>query len=45
MYHDNGRIGAVATLFRDDISLAVEAAMERDATDGEIADIVLRGFS
>ena len=41
---DEGRIAAVATLFRDDISLAVEAAMERNAGDDASLDIVRRGF-
>jgi NADPH-dependent 2,4-dienoyl-CoA reductase/sulfur reductase-like enzyme/nitrite reductase/ring-hydroxylating ferredoxin subunit len=29
-YHDGDRIAAVATIFRDDVSLRAEAAMERD---------------
>lgn len=44
VYLDGGRVAAVATLFRDDISLAVEAAMERNASDGELLEIVQRGF-
>jgi hypothetical protein len=32
------------TLFRDDISLAVEEAMERDAGDDAILELVRRGF-
>ncbi|HKR64016.1 MAG TPA: FAD-dependent oxidoreductase, partial [Thermoanaerobaculia bacterium] len=44
VYRDGGRVAAVATLFRDDISLAVEAAMEREAGDEEILEIVRRGF-
>ena len=44
VYRDEGRIAAVATLFRDDVSLAVEAAMERGADDDAIADIVRRAF-
>ncbi|HUR83104.1 MAG TPA: FAD-dependent oxidoreductase, partial [Thermoanaerobaculia bacterium] len=44
VYRDAGRIAAVATLFRDDISLAVEAAMERNAPDDEILRIVREGF-
>jgi NADPH-dependent 2,4-dienoyl-CoA reductase/sulfur reductase-like enzyme/nitrite reductase/ring-hydroxylating ferredoxin subunit len=44
VYRENGRITAVVTLFRDDVSLAVEAAMERDAGDDEVYDIVRRGF-
>jgi nitrite reductase/ring-hydroxylating ferredoxin subunit len=39
-----GRIAAVATLFRDDVSLAVEAAMEHNAADDEILDLVRRAF-
>jgi hypothetical protein len=34
----------VVTLFRDDVSLAVEAAMERGDGDDAIADIVRRAF-
>jgi NADPH-dependent 2,4-dienoyl-CoA reductase/sulfur reductase-like enzyme/nitrite reductase/ring-hydroxylating ferredoxin subunit len=41
---DNGRVSAVVTLFRDDISLAVETAMEQNASDDEILAIVRRGF-
>ena len=44
VYRENGRVMAVVTLFRDDISLAVEAAMERNAGDGEIIDLVRGGF-
>jgi apoptosis-inducing factor 3 len=44
LYRENGRITAVATLFRDDISLAVEAAMERDAADEAIDKLVRGGF-
>lgn len=44
LYRDEGRIGAVATLFRDDVSLAVEAAMERNAGDDEILEIVRSAF-
>jgi NADPH-dependent 2,4-dienoyl-CoA reductase/sulfur reductase-like enzyme/nitrite reductase/ring-hydroxylating ferredoxin subunit len=29
-FHDGDRVAAVATIFRDDVSLGVEAAMERD---------------
>lgn len=36
VYRDIGPIAAVATLFRDNVSLAVEAAMERAAGDEEI---------
>jgi apoptosis-inducing factor 3 len=44
VYRDDGRIAAVATLFRDDVSLGVEAAMERNAGDNEILDMVRRAF-
>jgi apoptosis-inducing factor 3 len=44
VYRDSGRVTAVVTLFRDDVSLAVEAAMERHATDDAILDIVRRAF-
>jgi NADPH-dependent 2,4-dienoyl-CoA reductase/sulfur reductase-like enzyme/nitrite reductase/ring-hydroxylating ferredoxin subunit len=44
VYRDAGRVAAVATLFRDDVSLAVEAAMERNAADDEILEIVRRAF-
>ena len=44
VYRDGGRVAAVATLFRDDVSLAVETAMERNAGDEEILDIVRRAF-
>jgi NADPH-dependent 2,4-dienoyl-CoA reductase/sulfur reductase-like enzyme/nitrite reductase/ring-hydroxylating ferredoxin subunit len=44
LYRDAGRIAAVATLFRDDVSLAVEAAMERDAGDDAILAIVRGAF-
>jgi apoptosis-inducing factor 3 len=44
LYRNGARIAAVATLFRDDVSLAVEAAMERDAGDDEILEIVRRAF-
>ncbi|MFP5246803.1 MAG: NAD(P)/FAD-dependent oxidoreductase, partial [Thermoanaerobaculia bacterium] len=44
VYRDGGRIAAVATLFRDDVSLAVEAAMERNASDDEIATLVRQAF-
>jgi apoptosis-inducing factor 3 len=42
---DGGRVAAVITLFRDDVSLGVEAAMERGATDEEILELVRRAFS
>jgi NADPH-dependent 2,4-dienoyl-CoA reductase/sulfur reductase-like enzyme/nitrite reductase/ring-hydroxylating ferredoxin subunit len=44
VYRDAGQIAAVATLFRDDVSLAVEAAMERSAGDDEILQLVRRAF-
>jgi apoptosis-inducing factor 3 len=44
VYRDGGRVAAVVTLFRDDVSLAVEAAMERDAGDDEILNLVRRSF-
>ena len=44
VYRDGGRVSAVVTLFRDDISLAVEAAMERDASDDEILALIHHGF-
>ena len=44
VYRDGGRIAAVATLFRDDISLAVEAAMESGAGDDAIGEIVRGAF-
>lgn len=44
VYRENGRIAAVTTLFRDDISLAVEAAMERNESDDAILDVIRRAF-
>jgi apoptosis-inducing factor 3 len=44
VYCDKGRVSAVATLFRDDVSLAVEAAMERNESDEQILDLVRRAF-
>ena len=44
VYRDESRIAAVVTLFRDDISLAVEAAMERNAGDDAILELIRRGF-
>ncbi len=44
VYREGGRVAAVATLFRDDVSLAVEAAMESDAADDAILAIVRRAF-
>jgi apoptosis-inducing factor 3 len=41
---DGGRVAAVVTLFRDDISLAVEAAMERNAVDDAILELIRHGF-
>ena len=37
-------VSAVVTLFRDDISLAVEAAMERGDSDEAFVSIVGNGF-
>ena len=45
VYRENGRITAVATLFRDDVSLAVEAAMERGDSDDAIAELLQRAFA
>jgi NADPH-dependent 2,4-dienoyl-CoA reductase/sulfur reductase-like enzyme len=45
VYREHGRITAVATLFRDDVSLAVEAAMERGESDDAIAELVRRAFT
>ncbi|HJQ40043.1 MAG TPA: FAD-dependent oxidoreductase, partial [Thermoanaerobaculia bacterium] len=42
VYREDGRVTAVVTLFRDDVSLAVEAAMERGESD--ILSIVQRAF-
>ncbi len=42
VYREDGRVTAVVTLFRDDVSLAVEAAMERGESD--ILAIVQRAF-
>jgi apoptosis-inducing factor 3 len=44
VYRENGRIAAVATLFRDDVSLAVEAAMERGDSDDAILGAIRRAF-
>jgi len=44
VYRDGSRVAAVATLFRDDVSLAVEAAMERNADDEAILELVRRAF-
>jgi apoptosis-inducing factor 3 len=50
VFRENGRISAVVTLFRDDVSLAVEAAMQhqppRRLADGDdgILDLVRRAF-
>lgn len=44
VYHDDGGLAAVATLFRDDVSLAVEAAMERNEPDEEILGLIRRAF-
>jgi apoptosis-inducing factor 3 len=44
VYRDAGRIAAVATLFRDNVSLAVEAAMERLESDDALLAIMRRSF-
>jgi apoptosis-inducing factor 3 len=44
VFFEEGRLAAVATLFRDDVSLAVEAAMERGDSDDAILDLVQRAF-
>jgi apoptosis-inducing factor 3 len=44
VYRDGGRVMAVATLLRDDISLAVEAAMERNASDDAILEVIRHAF-
>jgi len=44
VYRDGPRVAAVATLFRDDVSLAVETAMERGESDGAIMELVRRAF-
>jgi apoptosis-inducing factor 3 len=44
VYREGGRIAAVVTLFRDDISLAVEEAMERGAGDEAILDLIRGRF-
>lgn len=41
---DSSRLIAMVTLFRDDVSLAVEAAMERSESDDAILEIVQNGF-
>ncbi len=41
---EGGRVAAVVTLFRDDVSLAVEAAMEAGADDEAILAIVRGAF-
>jgi NADPH-dependent 2,4-dienoyl-CoA reductase/sulfur reductase-like enzyme/nitrite reductase/ring-hydroxylating ferredoxin subunit len=45
VYREEGRVTAVVTLFRDDVSLGVELAMERGAGDEEILGIVQRAFT
>ncbi|MDQ3283671.1 MAG: FAD-dependent oxidoreductase [Acidobacteriota bacterium] len=42
VFRDNGQITAVVTLFRDDVSLAVEAAMERGS---DVEPILRAAFS
>lgn len=44
IYREDGRVTAVTTLSRDDVSLAVEVAMEQNAGDDEIVDLVRRAF-
>jgi apoptosis-inducing factor 3 len=44
VFRDGGRIAAVVTLFRDDVSLAVEAAMERNESDEAILEIISNLF-
>lgn len=44
IYREAGRVAAVVTLFRDDVSLAVEAAMERHERDEAIVKIVRDAF-
>jgi NADPH-dependent 2,4-dienoyl-CoA reductase/sulfur reductase-like enzyme/nitrite reductase/ring-hydroxylating ferredoxin subunit len=44
IYRDGGRIAALATLFRDDVSLEVEAAMERGDSDEAMLAIVRSAF-
>ncbi|PYQ26389.1 MAG: pyridine nucleotide-disulfide oxidoreductase [Acidobacteria bacterium] len=45
VYREEGHITAVVTLYRDDVSLAVELAMERGASDDQIDEIVKRAFA
>jgi NADPH-dependent 2,4-dienoyl-CoA reductase/sulfur reductase-like enzyme/nitrite reductase/ring-hydroxylating ferredoxin subunit len=44
IYREHGEITAVVTLFRDDVSLAVEAAMERNESSAAIEQIVRGAF-
>jgi NADPH-dependent 2,4-dienoyl-CoA reductase/sulfur reductase-like enzyme/nitrite reductase/ring-hydroxylating ferredoxin subunit len=44
VYREDGRVTAVVTLFRDDVSLAVEVAMERGESSEAILGIVQRAF-
>ncbi|MBV8520153.1 MAG: FAD-dependent oxidoreductase [Acidobacteria bacterium] len=44
VFRNGTSVDAVATLFRDDVSLAVETAMGRNAPGDEILDIVRRAF-
>ena len=45
VYRENGCIAAVVTLFRDDISLAVEAAMERKESDDAMLAMIRNASS
>jgi len=45
VYRVNGRIDAVATLFRDDVSLGVERAMELNESDAAILEIIRGAFA
>ncbi|HYC60103.1 MAG TPA: FAD-dependent oxidoreductase [Thermoanaerobaculia bacterium] len=44
IYREGGRLAAIVTLFRDDVSLAAEAAMERGASDEAIVALVRNAF-
>jgi NADPH-dependent 2,4-dienoyl-CoA reductase/sulfur reductase-like enzyme/nitrite reductase/ring-hydroxylating ferredoxin subunit len=45
LYRENGRITAVVTLFRDDVSLNAEVAMERGESDAAIEQLVRGAFT
>ena len=45
VYRDGGHIAAVVTLYRDDVSLAVEAAVQQRDGDDAILNIVRRAFA